>query len=587
MKEEKVIPNKLPNILVEKDVMVPMRDSVQLATDIYRQDDGKKHPVLVIRSPYDKDDWGMIHNFVCSPYVAAEHGYAVLVQHSRGRFKSEGTWYGSVDEGKDTYDAVEWAAIQPWSDGNVGMYGWCGVGYAPFRGAVEQPPHLKAVFSYVSSANWHNGWLYTMGAFELWFTHFWADFLNADPNHHVVPTADQSKATSSADALAISRGGGPNLEAYKHLPVKDIPAVADIPYWKDWVSHPSYDEYWKKIDAAAQADRIKIPVLDAGGWYDQCLLDLIDLNSAMSERGGKGAYDQSRLLIGPWDHSAYYNGLSTYAGERNFGTPTGPAALAPIMFQWFDHWLKGKEATFLAEGNKVRYFQMGENVWKEVPDWPPKHTKTRYYLHSEGRANSRMGNGGLSTGAPAIEPSDSYVYDPFDPVISFGGQSMAAPQGVHNQAEHELRQDILVYTTPRLAEPVAIAGPVSVTLFASSSAEDTDFVVKLIDVEPDGYCANISDGIVRARYRNSKEKEEFLTPGEITKFEIELYDTAHTFLPNHCVRLEITSSNFPRFDRNLNSRVTPAFGTKEDAQKAVQQIFHSAKFQSSLNLPIV
>jgi len=198
-----------------------------------------------------------------------------------------------------------------------------------------------------------------------------------------------------------------------------------------------------------------------------------------------------------------------------------------------------------------------------------------------------MGNGGLSTVAPNTEPADSYVYDPLNPVIMAGGQCMAAPQGVKNQAEKELRQDILVYTTPRLAEPVAIAGPVTATLYASSSAEDTDFVVKLVDVEPDGYCVNITEGIVRARYRNSKEKEEFLTPGEVTKFKIELHDTAHTFQPDHCIRLEITSSNFPRFDRNLNSRVHPLYGTEDDAQKAVQQVFHTTKYQSSLNLPIV
>ncbi|MEN6294466.1 MAG: CocE/NonD family hydrolase [Methanobacterium sp.] len=576
--------NLLPNIIVEKDVMIPMRDSVVLATDIYRQDDGKKHPVLLLKAPYDKDEYSMWHTFVCSPYVAAERGYVVMVQHDRGRFKSDGTWDTCADDGKDTYDTVEWAAVQPWSTGNVGMYGWCGVGYAPFHAAIEQPPHLKAIFSYVSSGNFYDGWLYSSGAFELWFSHFWADFLNMDPYHHVDP--EKGSEVEAVDVLSISRGGL-NVEPYKFLPVKDIPIVKNVPYWKDWVGHPSYDEFWKKQNAIARADRIKIPVLNAGGWYDQCIGSLLELDRAIQERGDEQAKEERRIFIGPWDHSAYYNGLPTYAGERNFGTPTGPSALAPILFQWFDHWLKGEKNTFMAGENKVRYFQMGENVWKDAPAWPPENTKVQYYLHSEGQANSRMGNGGLSTAAPKLEAVDSFVYDPLNPVISNGGQCMMAPQGVRNQAENELREDILVYTTPRLAEPVALAGPVSVTLYATTSVEDTDFVARLVDVEPDGYCVPITEGIIRARYRNGTEKEEFLTPGEITKFEIKLYDTAHTFLPNHCIRLELTSSNFPRFDRNLNSRITPALGTEKDAQKAVQQVFHTEKYRSCVNLPVV
>jgi putative CocE/NonD family hydrolase len=265
---------------------------------------------------------------------------------------------------------------------------------------------------------------------------------------------------------------------------------------------------------------------------------------------------------------------------------TGPDTLSGIAFEWFDHWLKGKQATFLPE-NKVRYFHMGENVWKEVDSWPPAHTVVPYYIHSAGQANSRMGDGTLDTKPPGTEPPDSYVYDPFDPVPTAGGRSMIdVLPGVENQAQVEERQDVLVYTTPRLAEPVAITGPVSVTVYASSSAPDTDFTAKLVDVEPDGYCANIAEGIIRARYRDGCDREEFLEPGKVTKFRIDLWDMAHTFQPNHRIRLEISSSNFPRFDRNLNSRVTPALGNAGDAQKAVQQVFHDAPYPSHLSLPV-
>jgi len=576
----------LPDLIIEKDVMVPMRDGIELATDIYRRDDGEKHPVLLLKAPYDKDAWSMWQDFVCAPVIAAEHGYVVVVQHDRGRFKSDGVWQGAYGDGKDTYDTIEWAAVQPWSDGNVGMYGWCGVGYAPFHAAIEQPPHLKAIFSYVSAPNWHDGWIYGSGALELWFAHFWADFLNGDPYHHVEP--DEGAGTDRVDALELSRADGPDFSEYEFLPVKDIPLVKNIPYWQDWVGHPRYDEFWRKQDALARADRIAIPVLNAGGWWDQCLEGLFDLDRAIAERGDDRAKQERRVFIGPWDHSAYYNGLPTYSGERDFGTPTGPKALAKILFEFMDHHLKGTASNFLGDGeNKVRYFQSGEGVWKDVPSWPPAHTTVSYYLHSEGRANSRLGNGALSLHVPGTEPADSYVYDPLKPVIFNGGQTMAPPQGVRNQAENELREDILVYSTPRLAEPLALAGPVSVTLHASSSAEDTDFVVRLIDVEPDGYCVNVTEGIVRARYRNGTDREEFLTPEEITEFEIKLYSTAYTFQADHSIRLEVTSSNFPRWDRNLNSRVTPAFGTKDDVRKATQQIFHSAEHPSSLNLPVV
>jgi putative CocE/NonD family hydrolase len=230
---------------------------------------------------------------------------------------------------------------------------------------------------------------------------------------------------------------------------------------------------------------------------------------------------------------------------------------------------------------------MGENVWKDCDSWPPAHAVVPYYLHSSGQANSRMGDGVLSTLPPGTEPHDSYVYDPFDPVPTAGGRSMIdVLPGVENQAQVEERQDVLVYTTPRLAEPVAITGPVSVTVYASSSAPDTDYTAKLVDVEPDGYCANIAEGIVRARYRNGLDREEFLEPGEVSEFRIDLWDMAHTFQPNHRIRLEISSSNFPRFDRNLNSRVTPALGGAEDAQKAVQQVFHDATHASHLSLPV-
>jgi len=575
------------NIIIERDVMVPMRDGVRLATDIYRLDDGAKHPVLVNGHPYDNDHFLAVHELLFSPLVGAQRGYAVVVQEARGRAGSEGTWKPYGHEGRDAYDTVEWAAAQPWSDGNVGLYGACALGYGVLQGAAEAPPHLKAAFAYMTATNFHDGWTYSNGAFELGFQLSWIWTILARDTMsrlNLEPAAlDEANRRLEEAASDIRRSA-------RHLPLIDFPPYQNgvAPYWREWLSHPSYDAFWQAADAVAHADRIRVPVLHMSAWYDTCLKGHLALDSALRRRSDARVRDQHRLLIGPWDHSAYYNKRPTCAGERDFGpeTLTGPETLAGIAFTWFDHWLRGAEDTFLPK-SKVRYYHMGENVWKEADSWPPPHTVVHYYFHSAGQANSRMGDGALTTTSPATEPPDSYVYDPFDPVPTTGGRSMIGlTTGVENQAQVEERQDVLVYTTPRLAEAVAITGPVSVTVYASSDAPDTDFTAKLVDVEPDGYCANIAEGIVRARYRTGHDREEFLTPGEVTKFHIDLWDMAHTFKPNHRIRLEISSSNFPRFDRNLNSRVTPGLGRTEDAQKAVQQVFHDSRYPSHISLPV-
>jgi putative CocE/NonD family hydrolase len=576
------------NIIVERDVMVTMRDGVKLAADIYRPDDGGSYPTLVNQHPYDNDMFLVVHELLFSPLIAAQKGYAVVTAEARGRAGSEGEWRPYGDEGNDVYDTVEWAASQSWSDGNIGLYGACALGLASIQGAVENPPHLKAAFSYMTATNFHSGWTYSAGgAFELGFQLSWVwtilardtlSRLNLDPA--ALAEAEQKLADASSDLI----------KSASYLPLIDFPAYQDgaAPYWREWLSHPAYDDFWKKVDNVSHADKIEVPVMHFSSWYDTCMKGHMDFNAALMERGNKKVRDQHRMIIGPTDHSAYYNNRPSYAGERDFGPDalTGPDIVAGTLFDWFGHWLKGEDKTFMPD-NQVRYYQMGENAWKEAKTWPPAHTIQPYYLHSAGQANSRMGNGELSTQPQRAQPSDSFVYDPMDPVPTTGGRSMIdVPTGVLNQAQLEERLDILVYTSSCLAEPLALSGPVSVTLYASSDAPDTDFTAKLVDVEPDGYCANIAEGIIRARYRNDREKEEFLEPGKVTEFTIDLWDIAHTFKPNHKLRLEVSSSNFPRFDRNLNSKVSPALGRAEDARKVVQQIYHSETYPSRLNLPV-
>ncbi|MBW2269099.1 MAG: CocE/NonD family hydrolase [Deltaproteobacteria bacterium] len=576
------------DIIVERDCMVKMRDGVALAADIYRPADDAEHPVLVNLHPYDNDSFLVVHELLFSPLIAAQRGYVVVSAEARGRAGSEGEWRPYGEEAGDAYDTVEWAAAQPWSDGNVGLYGACALGLATLQGVVESPPHLKAAFAYMTATNYHSGWTYsTGGAFELGFQMSWVWTILA---RDTLSRLDLDPAALTEAHNKLAEASGDMNKSASYLPLVDFPPYQNgaAPYWREWLSHPSYDEFWERVDNVAHADRIKVPVLHMSAWYDTCLKGHMELDAALEKNGDERVRDQHRMIIGPTDHSAYYNKRPSCAGERDFGPEalTGPEVVSGQVFEWFDHWLRGEEKTFMPE-NRVRYYQMGENVWKETRSWPPAHTLQPYYLHSAGHANSRMGDGTLDTEAPGIEPLDSYVYDPMEPVPTTGGRSMIdVATGVENQAQVEEREDVLVYTTPRLADAVVLNGPVSVTLHASSDAPDTDFTAKLVDVEPDGYCANISEGIIRARYRNGREKEVFLEPGEVTEFTIDLWDIAHTFKPNHKIRLEVSSSNFPRFDRNLNSRVTPALGSAEDAKKAVQQIFHDAPHLSRLNLPV-
>jgi uncharacterized protein len=570
-------------LTVERDVRVAMRDGVNLATDVYRPNDHKSYPVLVHRTPYSKSNAWFVGGLMFNPLDAVQRGYVIVVQDTRGRFGSEGDWVPFANEAADGYDTIEWAAAQPWSNGNVGIYGSSYMGVTTIQGLVAAPPHLNAAVSYMTGANYHSGWTYSGGAFELGFNLWWTNFLGWD-------TASRLKVDESERAELLGRlaeSAGDPWTAARHLPLTELPAFQNdvAPYWQEWLRHPIYDAYWEQVDALARVGDIRAPLLQIAAWYDNFLRGHLDLNARLQRQG------EHRLVIGPWDHEAYLSLGLSQAGERDFGPSaiSGPTLVADLALQWFDHWLAGKE-TPLMDTRPVRYFMMGDNAWQEAGTWPPASTPTRWYLRSGGRANTRHGDGALTLETPGAEPADSYRYNPADPVPSLGGRTLhpnLGPAGVQNQATLEEREDVLVYTSARLTTRLAVAGPVSVTLFAASSAPDTDFTAKLIDVEPDGYCANIAEGIIRARYRNGEPHEELLEPGEVTEFGIDLWDVAHTFRTGHRIRLEISSSNFPRFDRNLNSAVSPGLAGSGELQVADQQVWHDANHASHLTLPVL
>ena len=588
-------------IIIDQDVMVEMRDGTKLACDVYRLNDGQKHPVLLEKSPYDNKQFTGIHNMIISPYVCAMKGYAVVVMEDRGREKSEGYWRPFIDDAQDTYDAIDWCSKQEWGTGEVGMYGNCGYGYETFTALTLGHPALKAVFAHTSCPNPYDGWTYNNGIYHLAFMSAWSSVQGMNTAvHNNLLTSQEDFGNFYGAFLRHYQSGmhRPPKPSDAHganpdwLPLKDAETLGRLNYWQEWLEHPMYDDFWKASDNVAKLKlmtEIDVPVCQVTGWYDNAAQGNIDVFEILLANSTDRVKKEHRLVMGPWDHSAYYNGRPSCAGERDFGieNDTGMTLSVPLFFGWFDKHLKGVGQGVNPGENQIKYFQLGENAWKEAPVWPIDHENLKYYLHSAGSANSLYGDGTLSTKEPQSETADTYVYDPLDPTLSYGGRSMLYCTGIWNQEEAEKKDNMLVYTTRELTEDLAISGPVRLELYASSDCEDTDFHVKVVDVEPDGYCMNVTEGQIRCRYRNGCDHEEFLEPGKEYKFDIRIFDIAHTFKAGHKLRVTITGSDFPNFSRNLNVRTAPEQASKEEAKIATQTVYHDAARPSAIILPVI
>ena len=556
-------------VTVERDVAAKMRDGATLRADIYRPKAEGKFPVLLVRTPYDKT------NHMGFALKAAARGYVVIAQDVRGRFRSEGEWYPFKNESQDGYDTVEWAAALPYSTGKVGMFGGSYVGATQLLAAIAHPPHLAGICPEVTASNYHDGWTYQGGAFEQWFNESWGTGLA------------QNTFRRRAEE------GNRALDWIGKLPLTEYPLLAAprteglAPYFADWLAHPSYDDYWKQWSIEDHYAQIQVPVFTITAWYDIFLGgSLRNYARLKTEGGSEAARRGQRLLVAIGGHSGSWASRKT--GDVDFGEKA-PIDQEEIILRWYDWILKG-EANGAAEEKPVRIFVMGKNAWREEEDWPLARAKaTRYFLHSSGSANGPAGNGALSAAAPAAEPADRYVYDPADPVPTRGGPlccSILPPgPGPQDQRPAEARNDVLVFSTAPFSQDTEVTGPVSLDLYASTSAVDTDFTAKLVDVWPNGYAQNLTEGILRLRYRHSQEKPEMATPGEIHHFTVDLWATSNVFLAGHRLRLEISSSNFPRFDRNLNTGEEQARATR--MIKATNVIYHDREHPSALLVPVV
>ena len=565
-----------PRIIVEKNVPARMRDGVTLRADVYRPDTAERLPVLLQRTPYSKNP-GREDNLFRR---LASRGYVVVVQDTRGRYMSDGV-AKPHDEAEDGYDTIEWVSALPYSNGRVGTFGGSYLATTQLLAAPLRPPHLVAIFP-SSSYNSRYDMVFQGGAFYLADGLNWNLSQGADVRRR---RTDPEANRDGAIGLTPEQRRLFNSEWLWHLPLKSIEAMSIREYAPGYfamLAHPSYDDYWRTFDIEAKHADFDVPAFHITGWYDALSNGTIR-NFAGLRRNARSARarDGQRLVVGPWTHATPTLNTTTI-GDVSYGAQAGFDSEALIL-EWFDYWLKNRP-TGVTNRAPVHLFVMGANVWRDEQEWPlARVVSTSFYLHSAGGANTLSGNGTLSKSAPTAESSDHFVYDPAKPVSTGarGGYSRAPS----DQREVEQRSDVLVYTSAPLDAALEVTGPITVELWAASTGTDTDFTAKLVEVLPDGTARALTDGILRARYRKSKTTPVLLTPGQAERMTIDVGATSNVFLPGHRIRLEISSSNFPRFDRNPNTGAP--FGESAELRVVTQTVLHDSQHPSRIILPVV
>lgn len=549
----------MTGVRCEFNVRVPMRDGVMLSADLYLPDSGRA-PVLVARTPYNKND-----AFACEKarwYAARGLGFVWI--DVRGRGDSDGEFSTYRAEGPDGYDAIEWVAAQPWCNGRVGTWGQSYLGCIQWLTAITHPPHLTAMVVYVTPSD---------------------PFIEAPTGVHLPQQVCWQRMVDGRLTQYVD--GVDWAEVYWHLPLLTMDARAGFhsARWREDLSHlPADKEYWEPVRYQAALAEVDVPALHVTGWYDDVqpgtLRNFIAMTGPEKPAGSACA---QRLVVGPWDHELTKR-RERRLGRIDFGPNATTFNLDQFEYDWLRHYLVGED-NGADQAGRVRIFVMGANRWRTEDEWPLARTSwTRYYLSSGGSANTRHGDGALlREQPPGDEPPDGYRYDPTDPVPFLTEPTSAQIGGPDDYGAVEERQDVLVYSTPPLSEDVEVTGPVRLDLFASSSAVDTDFTAKLVDVHPDGMCQRLCDGVARARFRDGMEREALIEPGTVYRFEVDMWSTSQVFLTGHRIRVEVSSSAFPKYDRNLNSGRPLA--TDTDPQVADNQVWHTSALPSALVLP--
>jgi len=602
--EETSISEKLEAIaIIDQKIMMPMRDGIRLATDIYRPKTDEKVPIIFSRTPYNFNSWGDGKERTRTKeraYEAVKRGYAYVVQNERGRYFSEGEWDILGVPLTDGYDAFSWMKDQTWSNGKIGTYGCSSTAeWQMAVAALDHPAHaamvpqafgagVGRVGDIMEQGNWYRG-----GAEQLLFFS-WLYGVEHDKFKPRIP-----EGATQEDLIRISRfydlaPENPQIdmaEALQHLPLQDIlkningkkeifdKMVRRKPNHPDWFKGGLYHDDME----------IGTPSFWFTSWYDVSITPNLALfNHVRNNAKELEIRDNQYLVIAPTLHCRYTRATeNTIVGERSVGDAR--LNYDEQIYAWWDLWLKEKDNNFKENTPRVQYFTMGKNQWQSAEQWPPKGVKmTTYYLNSSGKANTLNGDGTLTKKKPTKDNPDSFVYDPMNPVNSYGGNvcctGNAVKGGAYDQQVMEERDDILVYTTDVLKEGTEVTGFIESTLYVSSDVKDTDFTIKLIDVYPDGRAYNLDETIQRARFREGYEKEVFMSKGEVYKIDLTPMATSNYFEKGHRIRIEISSSNFPRFARNLNTG-----GNNYDESEGIvanNTIHHSKEHPSQIKLPI-
>jgi putative CocE/NonD family hydrolase len=552
-----------------------MRDGVVLMADVYRPADGGPYPVILIRIPYDKSQAETLN--YSHPAWYASKGYIVVSQDTRGRYRSEGEWYPFEHETEDGYDAIEWAASLPNSTGKVGMYGASYGGATQLLPARLQPPALAAICPAVTASQYYEGWTYNQGAFSLAFVASWATQLGINSAQR---RGDAAAMTTYATAFREA------MDWHSFLPLNEYPPLKgeDTGYFFDWIAHSTYDDYWKKWSIDEDYERIDVPALHIAGWYDVFLNGSVkNFVSLRTSAQSNEARDAQRLIIGPWFHVPW-RPLIAESGE-----PATPSMVDDWQLSWFNQHLKGAGP---ALDSPVTAYVLGEAKWRSFETWPPINSApVPWHLHSDGRANSKYGDGTLAVQQPGEEPPDIFTYDPSGPAPSLGGHSCCfesvAPIGPADQQRREELNTVLVYTSAPLEDDLLLIGEVVFLVYAATSSVDTDWSARFCHVDQAGLSTNIQEGIVRARFRDSLANPTLLEPNKVYEYQIVMGPVGIKIPKGFRLRLQVSSSDFPQWDRNMNTGDALGVESILDAIVATQVVLHDAHHPSRLILPVV